>query len=121
MNAVSVMGGANIFLPDTVNVEVEGVSIMGGNSEPGTRTRPTAGRAAGPDPHLQPDGREHDLAAAAGGARPVAAGGPQARQGGQAALRAPGRAAVMRAGRLAQLRTEPATTGRPLLWKKMPG
>jgi hypothetical protein len=45
VNAVSIMGGANIFLPDTVNVEVEGVSIMGGNSEPGTRALPRPGSA----------------------------------------------------------------------------
>ena len=43
VNAVSVMGGPTIYLPDTVNVEVEGMSIIGGNSELGTRSRPRPG------------------------------------------------------------------------------
>lgn len=43
VNAVSVIGGPTIYLPDTVNVEVEGMSIIGGNSELGTRPRPRPG------------------------------------------------------------------------------
>ena len=43
VHAVSIMGGPTIYLPDTVNVEVEGMSIIGGNSELGTRTRPRPG------------------------------------------------------------------------------
>ncbi len=43
VNAVSILGGPTIYLPDTVNVEVEGMSIIGGNSELGTRSRPRPG------------------------------------------------------------------------------
>ena len=43
VNAVSVLGGAVIYLPDTVNVEVEDVSILGGNGEEGPRPRPRPG------------------------------------------------------------------------------
>ena len=43
VHAVSILGGPTIYLPDTVNVEVEGMSIIGGNSELGTRSRPRPG------------------------------------------------------------------------------
>lgn len=43
LNAISIMGGANIYLPDTVDVEVGGISIMGGNEERGALSRPRPG------------------------------------------------------------------------------
>jgi hypothetical protein len=44
VNAVSIMGGGNFYVPDTIEVEVEGFSILGGNSERGgpPRLRPGA-------------------------------------------------------------------------------
>ena len=43
LNAISVMGGATIYLPDTVDVEISGLSIMGGNDERGAVGRPRPG------------------------------------------------------------------------------
>jgi hypothetical protein len=43
LNAISVMGGSDIYLPDTVDVEVGGISIMGGNQERGALNRPRPG------------------------------------------------------------------------------
>ncbi len=44
--AVSIMGGSDIYVPDTVDVEVGGFSIMGGTDERGSRrpARPGAPR-----------------------------------------------------------------------------
>ncbi len=44
INVFSLMGGPDIFLPDTVEVEVSGIAIMGGNDERGSarRARPGA-------------------------------------------------------------------------------
>ena len=44
LNLFAVMGGANIYLPDSVDLEVGGFSLMGGNTEIGSqhRTRPGA-------------------------------------------------------------------------------
>jgi hypothetical protein len=44
MNMFAVMGGSTIYLPDTVDVEISGFSIMGGTEErgPGPRPRPGA-------------------------------------------------------------------------------
>jgi hypothetical protein len=115
VNAVSVMGGANIFLPDTVNVEVEGVSIMGGNSEPGTRTRP---RPGAPLVRI----RTYNLM---GGTTIWRLPRAACRCGRPASSpRRPGGAPSSRprsGDARSQLRAEPATTGRPLLWKKIPG
>jgi hypothetical protein len=43
LNAISIMGGATIYVLDTVNVDFEGISIMGGNCELGAAPRPSAG------------------------------------------------------------------------------
>lgn len=43
INSYSVMGGSDIYLPDTVDVEVSGVAIMGGKDERGSRRRPRPG------------------------------------------------------------------------------
>ncbi len=43
VNVFTLMGGANIYVPDTIEVEVGGFSLMGGNTETGReRTRPGA-------------------------------------------------------------------------------
>ena len=43
VNVFTLMGGANIYVPDTVEVEVGGFSLMGGSTEIGReRTRPNA-------------------------------------------------------------------------------
>ena len=44
MNLFAVMGGSTIYLPDTVDVEISGFSVMGGTEErgPGPRPRPGA-------------------------------------------------------------------------------
>ena len=43
LNLFAIMGGANIYVPDTVEVDVGGFSLMGGHSEVGReRTRPGA-------------------------------------------------------------------------------
>ena len=44
LNLYALMGGANIYVPDSVEVEVGGFSFMGGNSEVGSQhsTRPGA-------------------------------------------------------------------------------
>lgn len=41
--AVSVMGGMDIYVPDTVEVDVGGFSIMGGNGELGSSREPRPG------------------------------------------------------------------------------
>jgi hypothetical protein len=43
MNLYAVMGGSTIYLPDTVDVEISGFSIMGGNEERGPNPRPRPG------------------------------------------------------------------------------
>jgi hypothetical protein len=43
VNVFTIMGGANIYIPDTIEVEVGGFSLMGGNTEVGReRIRPGA-------------------------------------------------------------------------------
>jgi hypothetical protein len=43
LNLYSIMGGSIIYLPDTVDVEISGFAIMGGNEERGPSTRPRPG------------------------------------------------------------------------------
>ena len=43
LNAISIMGGATIYVPHTVDVEISGLSIMGGNDERGAVARPRPG------------------------------------------------------------------------------
>lgn len=43
MNLYAIMGGSTIYLPDTVDVEISGFSIMGGNEERGAVPRPRPG------------------------------------------------------------------------------
>ena len=54
LTVISIMGGASIYVPDTVEVEVSGFSLMGGDSEYGARRQPR--RAIGTGPLVQPDG-----------------------------------------------------------------
>ena len=43
ITAITVMGGANIYVPDSVDLEVTGFSLMGGRSERGSTRRPRPG------------------------------------------------------------------------------
>ncbi len=43
ITAVTVMGGTNIYVPDSVDLEVRGFSLMGGRSERGSTRRPRPG------------------------------------------------------------------------------
>jgi hypothetical protein len=43
LNLVAVMGGANIYVPDSVETEVGGFSLMGGHEEVGSQRAPRAG------------------------------------------------------------------------------
>lgn len=43
VNAFCLMGGANIYVPDAVEVELSGPAIMGGNEERGSAIRPRPG------------------------------------------------------------------------------
>jgi hypothetical protein len=43
LNVFALMGGANIYLPDTIELEVGGFSLMGGNTEIGSHRQPRAG------------------------------------------------------------------------------
>ena len=57
VNLIAVMGGANVYVPDSVELDVGGFSLMGGHEEVGSERRAAAGRAVHPDPDVQPDGR----------------------------------------------------------------
>ena len=43
LNLVAIMGGANIYIPDTVELDVGGFSLLGGNTEIGTERPPRPG------------------------------------------------------------------------------
>ena len=43
VNAFAIMGGANVYVPDSVEVELGGFSIMGGNTEFGSARSPRPG------------------------------------------------------------------------------
>jgi len=43
LKVCSVMGGSNIYVPESIEVDVGGISIMGGNQEHGRLTRPRRG------------------------------------------------------------------------------
>ncbi len=43
LNLVAIMGGANIYIPDSIEVEVGGFSLMGGNTEIGSVRSPRPG------------------------------------------------------------------------------
>jgi len=43
LNVISILGGSNIYVPDTVEVEVSGFSLMGGDNEYGARRQPRPG------------------------------------------------------------------------------
>ena len=43
LTLVSIMGGSNIYVPDSVEVEASGVSIMGGYNEEGSARQPRPG------------------------------------------------------------------------------
>ena len=46
LNLVAIMGGANIYVPDSVDLEVGGFSLMGGHEEVGREIRPRPGAPA---------------------------------------------------------------------------
>ncbi len=43
INAVAIMGGSEIFVPDSVEVEVNGFSLMGGDEQRGSNRKPRPG------------------------------------------------------------------------------
>lgn len=43
VNVFAFMGGANIYVPDTIELEVGGFSLMGGSNQTGSERRPRAG------------------------------------------------------------------------------
>ncbi len=43
LNLVAIMGGANIYIPDSVELDVGGFSLMGGNTEIGSERSPRPG------------------------------------------------------------------------------
>jgi hypothetical protein len=43
VNVFAMLGGANIYVPDSVELEVGGFSLLGGNTELGSRRRPRPG------------------------------------------------------------------------------
>jgi hypothetical protein len=43
LNLVAIMGGSNIYVPDSVDLEVGGFSLMGGHEEIGRELRPRPG------------------------------------------------------------------------------
>jgi len=43
VNLIAVMGGSNIYVPDSVDLEVGGFSLMGGHEETGRELRPRPG------------------------------------------------------------------------------
>ena len=43
LNLVAVLGGANIYIPDTVELDVGGFSLLGGNTEVGSERPPRPG------------------------------------------------------------------------------
>jgi hypothetical protein len=43
LNLVAICGGANIYIPDSIEVEVGGFSLMGGNTEVGSERSPRPG------------------------------------------------------------------------------
>ena len=43
VNAFAIMGGANVYVPDSVETELGGFSIMGGNTEFGSARSPRPG------------------------------------------------------------------------------
>jgi hypothetical protein len=43
LNLVAIMGGANIYIPDSVELDVGGFSLMGGNTEVGSERLPRPG------------------------------------------------------------------------------
>jgi hypothetical protein len=95
---VAVLGGSQrrgrFRAAGTVNM----IALMGGDGRPAPAP---ARRSAGADPRLQPDGRQHHLAAPAGSPRQVAEGRPQAGQGGRARQAPRPGLAGLSAGRIA--------------------
>jgi hypothetical protein len=43
LNLVAIMGGANVYVPDSVDLEIGGFSLMGGHEEIGRELRPRPG------------------------------------------------------------------------------
>ena len=74
VNLISFMGGSNVYVPDSVDVEVGGFSFMGGHEEIGREPAPRPGGPGDPDPGVEPDGRRVDLPSSAAGPRRRAAG-----------------------------------------------
>ena len=81
LNLFALMGGSNIYVPNSVEVETGGFSLMGGREEIGRQTTAASGRAADPDPGVQLSGRRDDLPPPAAGPRRGPEGGPAPRPG----------------------------------------
>jgi hypothetical protein len=43
LNLIAIMGGSNVYVPDSVDLEVGGFSLMGGHEETGRELRPRPG------------------------------------------------------------------------------
>ena len=80
LNVFALMGGANIYIPDSIELEVGGFSLMGGNTEVGS-SAPRPGAPRDQDPQLQPDGRRDHLPGPAAGPGPGPEGSPPPGQG----------------------------------------
>ena len=80
--AVAVMGGMDIYLPDTVDVQIGGF-VHGGQWRTGKHPAPPPWGAADPHPGVLPDGRHRRVATSRGGEGRVAQAGPEAREEGR--------------------------------------
>ena len=84
LNLFAIMGGANIYIPDSVELEVGGFSLMGGNTEVGSERNPRPGAPLIRIRTLQPDGRRDHLPGPAAGPGPGPEASPPPGQGGRA-------------------------------------
>ena len=87
--AVAVMGGMDIYLPDTVDVRVGGFAFMGGNGERGSTRQPRPGAPRIRILAYSLMGGIDVWRASRGGEGRVAQAGPEARE--ERPLRAPSR------------------------------
>src|SRR6266849_2985910 len=84
LTVISIMGGANIYVPDTVEVEVSGFSLMGGDTEYGAPRPPRPGAPLVRIRSYNLMGQQH-LPASSACARVVAQGSPPRSKGHRAA------------------------------------
>ena len=81
--AVAVMGGMDIYLPDTVDVQVGGFAFMGRQRRTGKHPVTPPWSTADPRPGVLPDGWHRRVAPSRGGEGRVAQAGPEAREEGR--------------------------------------